>query len=279
LLLAGLVAVGLGLGRNDWPTWSPPHEAAGFPVAAFAGSLFYIAFAFAGWNAAVYVASDFEEPRRDVPRAMLIGCALVAVLYLAVNWVFVANLSPTEAQAVFTYETTRITLGHVLVKRLLGDAGGAAMSFLTLLALTSAASAMTVAGPRVYTAMAEDGFLPRVLRGKAGRPPMGSIVLQSSLAVVLVATHDLQQALTNVGAVLTLFAALVSVAVLRARAWPSGRTPPDLLTVLCAAVHVASAAWMLYYGLRGATHLLIWIAAAAGAALVAYAATRSKVSS
>jgi APA family basic amino acid/polyamine antiporter len=91
---------------------------------AFVGSLFFIAFAFSGWNAAAYAASEFQQPEKDVPRAMLIGCALVAVLYLLVNWVFVANLTPNESRAVFEYETKRVTLGHLVIKDLLGEAGG-----------------------------------------------------------------------------------------------------------------------------------------------------------
>lgn len=276
LLLLGFVGVGLALGESRWPTWTAPAATAGFPVAAFAGSLFYIAFAFSGWNAAVYVASDFRDPRRDVPRAMLLGCAMVAVLYLAVNWVFVANLSPEEGRAVFEYESKRVTLGHLVVQRLLGEAGGVAMSVLAFIALVAAASAMTVIGPRVCAAMAEDGFLPRRLRGTQGRPPTGSVLLQSCLAMLLLFTHTLQQVLSNVGAILTLFAALVSCAIIRERLRPTGLPRPGALVLMCASVHVASAAWMLYFGLRGGTRLLVWIAAVVAAGLAGYALTRRR---
>jgi len=280
VLLVGFVVVGLALGRNDWPTWMPPVAAVGFPVKAFAGSLFYIAFAFAGWNAAVYVASDFRDPRRDVPRSMLLGCAMVAVLYLAVNWVFVANLTPEQARAVFEYESKRVTLGHLVVRQLLGDTGGQAMSVLAIIALVSAASAMTVVGPRVYAAMADDGFLPRMLRASVGRPPAACVWLQSALAMVLLFTHTLQQVLSNVGAILTLFAALVSCAIVRERLRPTGRTPPGGVVLACAAIHVASAAWMLYFGLRGGTRLWYWIAVVTAAGLGAYVLTpRGKGSS
>src|SRR2546426_973792 len=54
LLLAGFVIVGLSLGNNTWPTWTPTNVSSGFPLQAFMQSLFFIAFAFSGWNAAVY---------------------------------------------------------------------------------------------------------------------------------------------------------------------------------------------------------------------------------
>jgi basic amino acid/polyamine antiporter, APA family len=276
LLLLGFVAVGLTLGDNTWPTWTPPNPAVGFPVKAFATSLFYIAFAFAGWNAAVYVASDFRDPKRDVPRAMLAGGSMVAVLYLAVNWVFVANLTPEQGRAVFEYESKRVTLGHLVVQDILGTAGGQAMSVLAIIALVSAASAMTVVGPRVCAAMAEDGFLPRVLRGREGKPPRASVWLQSALATLLVFTHTLQQVLSNVGAILTLFAALVSCAIFYEVFRPRGREAPGAVVLACAGVHVASAVWMLYFGLRGGTRLWLWIAMVAAAGLGAYALTKGR---
>lgn len=275
LLLLGFVLVGLLLGRNSWPTWVAPNAVPGFPLQAFVGSLFFIAFAFSGWNAAAYAASEFRRPQRDVPRAMLLGCAMVAALYLVVNWVFVANLTPEQGRAVFEYETTRITLGHLVVRELLGPAGGVAMSLLSLIAFFSAASAMTLVGPRVYAAMAEDGFLPRLLAARAGRPPVGSVLLQSALALLLLYTHTAQQVLTNVGALLTLFAALVSVSIFRVRFAPTTLPRPSAATLAAAGVHVASAGYMLYFGFRGSTHLLLWVAVVAVVALAGYAATRA----
>ena len=268
-LLVAFVVVGLVLGRHAWPTWSPPTASPGFPLSAFMGSLFFIAFAFSGWNAAVYAAEEFEDPRRDVPRAMLLGCSLVAVLYFLVNWVFVANLTPVLARAVFEYETSRVTLGHLVMLELLGPAGAKAMSVLVIVALVSSMSAMTFVGPRVYAAMAEDGFLPSGLRAHAGRPPARSALLQGLLAVVILYGQGLVQVMQNVGALLTLFAALTALALVRARF--VGRSPqPSPASLAAAVLYAGSAGWMLYFGFRGRTHLLVWIAAVVVAALVAY---------
>ncbi len=277
VFVVAFVGIGIVAGSNHWPTWTPPARSDGFPVAAFVGSLFYIAFAFSGWNAATYAAEEFQEPKRDVPRAMLIGCALVAVLYLAVNWIFVANLTPSDASAVFDYESRRVTLGHVIVLRLLGPWAGRAMSAVVILLFASAMSAMTFAGPRVYAAMAKDGFLPHALAGAPGRPPVASMLLQSALALLIVFTHGLQQALNNVGALLTLFAALTAVGLFRARFAGKGRFDrPPVSSLLAAGLYTASAAYMLYFGFKdkGST-LLVWVAAVVAAAFVAYAVTRA----
>jgi APA family basic amino acid/polyamine antiporter len=271
-LLVGFVALGLLKGSTEWPRWVPPETHVGFPWAAFMGSLFFVAFAFSGWNAAVYAAEEFEEPSRDVPRAMLIGCALVGVLYLLVNWIFVANLTPERASIVMQYETKRITLGHVIAQDLAGDWGGRLMSVLAIVAFISALSAMTFAGPRLYAAMAGDGFLPRILGARGGRPPVGSVVLQSTLALFLLWTHSVQNVLSNLGAVLTLFAALTAAGLFKARL-EDLRPTPSTVSLLCAFVHVGSAAWMLYFGFAGKTNLLVWVGAIVGVATVAYLAT------
>jgi APA family basic amino acid/polyamine antiporter len=272
-LVVAFVVVGLSLGRTAWPSWTPPTHATGFPFGAFMRSLFFIAWAFSGWNAAAYVAEEFKDPKRDVPRAMLIGCGLVAVLYLLVNWVLVANITPDRAATVFAYETSRITLGHLVMQDLLGVVGAKVMSAFVLIALVSSMSAMTLTGPRVYAAMAADGFLPRFLIAREGKPPSWSVVLQAALALVLVAAQELVHVMENLGAVLTLFAALTTIALLRARFARPAAAKITLLPLACAALYSAFAMWMLYFGFQGRSRLLPWLSAIATAAVVGYAVT------
>jgi APA family basic amino acid/polyamine antiporter len=279
LLLAGFALTGVFFGTNQWPTWVPSAAATtmGFPAEAFARGLFFIAFAFSGWNAAIYAASEFRDPKRDVPRALLIGCSLVALLYLAVNWVFVANLSPDDFTVVFGYDESRVTLGHVILSRILGPTGGLVMSFLVLVAFLSAASAMTIVGPRVYATMAADGYLPAVLRAREGQTPVTSVALQCAVALIILATHTIQQALANVGAILTLFAALVSVSIFR-RAFSTGDglEKPSRVTLAAAFIHVSSSVFMLYFGFRDSTRLLIWVGVVAAAGLGFWALARPR---
>ena len=276
-LVVGFVGVGLLGGSNQWPNWTPPSSSADFPLAAFIGSLFYIAFAFSGWNAAAYVAEEFREPKLDVPRSMLIGCALVAALYFAVNWIFVANLTPSDAAVVFRYETERVTLGHLIVQRLLGPGAGRAMSAAVILMFVSAMSAMVFTGPRVYAAMARDGFLPKVFAGREGRPPAAALLLQAALALVIVFTHDLRQALGNAGAILTLFTALTVAGLFRVYFASGGRFPkPPVSSLVCAGAYSASAAYMLYFGFKDKSSTLIWwLSGVLAAAFVAYGLTRA----
>ena len=263
-LVVGFVAVGLVAGHNAWPAWQPgtawsdvwaalPAGAAptarAFPVTPFFNNLVFIAFCYSGWNAAIYASEEFRAPRRDVPRAMLLGCAIVMALYLLVNWVFVANLGPSTYVQWISGDRDRITVGHFLMRELVGGAGAKIMSAFMIVALLSAASAMTMIGPRVYAAMAKDGYLPAVFAGEDGRPPRWSVLLQGGIAVAVAMTTSFIKALSTVGAVLTLLAALTALGVFKLRF--DGRTPaddrPGLGALVAATIFVGLSGWMLYF--------------------------------
>ena len=142
MFLLVFVLLALTLGNNAMPDWSPANPSQGFPWIKVIENQFWIAFAFSGWNAAVYTAGEFRDPGRDVPRAMTTGLVVVGLLYLAINWVFVANLTPADAIAVFTYEETRITLAHLIADDIFGHHGGKIVSVLVIIAFLSAISAM-----------------------------------------------------------------------------------------------------------------------------------------
>ncbi|HET8648386.1 MAG TPA: APC family permease, partial [Vicinamibacteria bacterium] len=266
-LLVAFVVVGLAHAPVGWPAWSPPSPPEGSVVPAFVTSLFFVAFAFSGWNAAAYAAGEFARPRQDVPRAMMLGCGLVGTLYMAVNWVFVSSIPPDRASVVLAYESRRVTLGHLVMQDALGPAGGAAMSVLTIVAFISSMSAMTFVGPRVYAAMARDGHLPASLAGTSATPPAASVVLQGALALVLLFTHRLQHVLQNVGGILTLFNALVALSLFRVRfAARPGEPRPSGGSLFAAAVYVVTSTVMLYFGLRAQVQLLAWVLAVMAAA-------------
>jgi amino acid transporter len=276
-LVVGFMAVGLAGGHNAWPKWQPPAQSSGFPLGPFMQNLFYIAFAFSGWNAAVYAASEFKNARRDVPRAMVLGCALVGVLYLFVNWVFVANLTPEQCKVVFTYETARVTLGHLIMKNLVGEVGAACMSVLAIVAFISAVSAMTFLGPRVYAAMARDGFLPRILQGKKGRPPIGAVLLQGSIALFLVFAYKLQEVLNNVGAILTLFSALTVFSLFWIRFRRKQFEKPAFTALAAGFFYLLLSGIMLYFGFKQSPTLNLWVGASILTALIGYFITKRRV--
>lgn len=279
VLFALFLAIGAVAGSHAWPQWQPevPHE--GFPVASFFGQLLWVGLAYTGWNTASYVSEEFREPRRDVPRAMLLGTLLVTLLYLAVNWVFVANLD-TGTLSEWRSEGgdgARTTLAHLIVRELAGPVGAAAMSAFVVLAMVSSASAFTVAGPRVYAAMAGDGALPAVFAARSGATPAASTVLQGAVALVLLLTHSFDLLVENCGAVLTFTTALAALALVRARfRAPAGvdRRSIGALPLACALLYFAASAYTLWAAASERPARLLWIALLCVVSAVAYALRR-----
>ncbi len=274
VVLVGFVAVGLVAGRHAWPTWRPPVDGPGLPVKPFMISLVYIAFAYSGWNTAVYAAEEFREPRRSVPRALLLGTGVVTAFYAAINWVFVANLSSEQLTRWASNDAKRITVGHLLVAQLAGPGAAKAMSALVILALVSLMSAMVLVGPRVCGAMAREGYLPRALAGREGKPPAGAVYLQNGVALALLFTHSFERLMQNAGAVLTLTSALTVATLFRVR---FGRTPypkPGVVPLVAAALFIALSAWMLWFAFRDSWTAVAWVAGTCAVAAVGYVATR-----
>ena len=276
ILVLSFIGLGLSLGNNQWPSWVPASEPPSFAL-AFASSLFFVAYAFSGWNAATYAAEEFRKPRQNVPRAMLIGCGLVAIAYLMVNWILVTNLTPDRARVVFEYEEARVTLGHLVARDFLGTAGSNAMSLGIAAIMVSSTSAMLLVGPRVYAEMARDGFLPSRLRGKAGAPPRASVMLQGALAIALLYLHTIGELLSNVAGVLVLFSALVAVGLFRVRGHKPHLPAPRRGALVAAAIYAGFSVWMLYNAFKAQTGLVPWLAVATAAALAGYALTPKKV--
>ena len=208
---------------------------------------------------------------------MLIGCTGVAVLYLAVNWVFVANLTPDQGAAVFDHEETRVTLGHLVVQDLVGPLGGSVMSVFAILAFTSAMSAMTLVGPWVYAVMAEDGYLPRMLAPtRNGQPPVGSLLLQGGLAITLLWTHSVLQVVESAGGILLLFSGLTVLTLFKVRFTRPDLPRPSLISLIAAGVYVVAALGILYMGFRDSPTLLLAIGGVCLAALGMWALTRRR---
>jgi APA family basic amino acid/polyamine antiporter len=276
LLVVGFIGIGLVGGHNAWPGWQPPSPSEGFPFGSFMQNLLFITFAFSGWNAAIYAASEFKNPKRDVSRAILLGCALVGVLYLVVNWVFVANLTPEQCAIVTGDETGRITLGHLVMKNLIGPTGAACMSILVIIAFISAMSAMIFLGPRVYAEMARDGFLPKWLQAREGGVPFGAVILQGVIALFLVFAYQLGEILSNVGAILTLFSALTVMGLF----WMYFRRRNAMqvrpFTYVAGAFYIVLSMVVLYFGFKQSPTLNLWVGACILASLIGYFVTRRK---
>jgi APA family basic amino acid/polyamine antiporter len=270
LLIVLFILGGLLLGDGNWGNLaSQGGGLANIGTTAFATSLMYVSFAYSGWNAAAYIANEVERPERNLPRALLLGTGTVMVLYVLLNLVFLYAV-PTSVLGGGSGGGPVIEVGDVAAKALFGNSAGKLVSSVIAIALVSSVSAMIMAGPRVYAAMAKDRALPQQLAHHNERGvPVFAVVTQGGLAMLFVLVGDLGSLIRFVGFTLAIFAALTvsAVFVLRARGHKAAyRTFGYPITPIA---FIALSAWIAYSQIRSQPKESLVVAAvlAVGAAL------------
>jgi len=108
-------------------------------------------FAFGGWHMVTYTAGETRDPRKTIPKALLIGVAIVTVCYLALNATYLYLLPLARVTA-----STRVAADAAFA--VAGARGAAVISALVILSAVGVLNGVILAGPRTYFAMAEEGL-------------------------------------------------------------------------------------------------------------------------
>jgi APA family basic amino acid/polyamine antiporter len=147
-----------------------------------ATQLFYVMFAYSGWNAASYLAGEVKNPGKILPRSLLLGAGLVTVLYLALNLAFAFAVPLAD---VGLDNATQVP--KMAVENLFGPRASGVFSVLLGLTFLATVSAFIITGPRIYYAMARDGLFPSVAGhvSSKGRVPVYAMLAQSVCAIII----------------------------------------------------------------------------------------------
>ncbi len=160
---------------------------------AFAVALIFVNYAYTGWNAATYLTSELDRPSHTLPRVLAAGTLIVAVLYVLLNYTFLA-VAPMDAMV------GKVEIGYIAAEYAFGIEGGAVMGAVLALLLISTVSAMTLAGPRVLQVIGEDFAVFRPLaRTNGDGVPFVAIIFQSSLSLLLILTASFESILVFAG--------------------------------------------------------------------------------
>ena len=154
-LLGFLVIWGFGLGRGDWsnltPFWSQrPGSDPFLPAVGLALVGAFIAFA--GWWDVSKIAGEVRDPKRTMPRALVLGVSIVTVVYVAVSVVFLYLVSPEQIAA------DSGAFAALAGDALFGRRGEVIFSLVVVISVAGSLAAVLMAAPRVYFAMARDGI-------------------------------------------------------------------------------------------------------------------------
>ena len=190
VLIVVFIIAGLAFGDSQPSSFAPSAvdltQIAGAP---FAISLVFVMYSYSGWNAATYIGGELRDPARNLPRALFAGTAIVIVLYVLLNAVFLATTPMHELAG-------QLDVAIVAGKHVFGNLGGRIVGALICLGLISSISAMTWIGPRVTMTMGEDIPLLRVFsrRSKRGVPAV-AIIFQLLVSNLLLLTQSFEAVL------------------------------------------------------------------------------------
>ena len=125
-------------------------------LTSFGAAMVPVLFAYGGWQTANFLAAEVKEPRKNLPRGLLLGVLGVVVLYLGVNWVCLRALGPQALAATTTPATAVMRLA-------LGQRGATFIAAAIAISTLGFLSQSILTAPRVYFAMADDGLFFRAI--------------------------------------------------------------------------------------------------------------------
>jgi APA family basic amino acid/polyamine antiporter len=244
--IVGMAGLGLLIGKSSHVSFALSSGAARDILSpAFAISMFFVTFAYSGWNAAAYVAGEMENPSKNLPISLITGTLFVVVLYVLLNLAFLVTVPLPELAG-------QLEVGFIFATRVFGTSGGQIMAGLISFLLLSSISAMIIAGPRVNRVVGEDYYLFRKLGRLTGNEiPVTAILAQSALTILYILTSTFEQVIVFIGFTLNLFTFLtvLGVMILRKKRPDLPRPYKTLGYPVVPALFLLISVWILVYGL------------------------------
>ncbi|HKF51417.1 MAG TPA: amino acid permease [Candidatus Acidoferrales bacterium] len=177
-------------------------------LTAMGAALVPVLFSYGGWQTANFVAEEVREPRKNLPRALVIGVVGVILLYLSVNFVCVYVLGPTGL-------ARTMTPASAVMRVVWGSKGAALIAVGITISALGFLSQSILTAPRVYFAMAEDGLFFRAVGwlDPRHRVPVFAIALQGVAAIVIALSGRYDQILSYVVSMDFLFFGLTATCI------------------------------------------------------------------
>ena len=220
LLLIVMFAFALGLPANGGANFTPAFPPGSFSVSAFGLALVSVLWAFDGWGDLTKVGGEVENPRRNMPRAIVIGTLLVVAIYLLANLAYLSVLNVQEIAG------ARLVAADVAL-RLIGPIGVTMVSLTVLVSTFGSVNGSLLTGPRIFFAMADDGMFFRQVAAVHPRykTPYVAITLAAVIGIAFVLLRTFEQ-LADIFVTASLVFYILSVgAIFRLRRRPDWNPP------------------------------------------------------
>jgi amino acid transporter len=178
--LAALILLGfaMGEGMGVGPMLA---ERTRVGLSPFLLAMVSILWAYDGWADLAFVGGEVKDPERTLPRALIIGTAIVVVLYLGANLVYLYLIPMAEMKQA---ELVAADVAQLLI----GPAGIVAISAAVAVSTFGTLNGSMMTAPRIFFAMADDGLFPRAIARVDERTgaPTGAILLAAVLGVIFI---------------------------------------------------------------------------------------------
>lgn len=146
---------------------------------AFAAAFIGVLWSYGGWQHASYLAGETQNPKRNVPRAMMLGAFVVTLVYVLANIAYmrllpIDQIAQSKTVAADAMNTINPNMGNL-------------MAFFIVLSTFGTTGIYCMSAPRIYYAMAKDGIFFSKLAEvhPKWQTPVWAILVQNLWAVAL----------------------------------------------------------------------------------------------
>lgn len=187
LVIIVLLALILGLPKTGGH-FTPAAPPGSFSVSMFGLALVSVLWAFDGWGDLAKVSGEVADPRRTLPRAIVIGTLSIIAIYLLANVAYLSVLSVEEMRG------ARLVAADV-AQRLVGPVGVTLVSITVLVSTFGSVNGSLLTGPRIFFALADDGlFFKQVAKVHPRfQTPSTAIVMTATLGILFVLLRTFEQ--------------------------------------------------------------------------------------
>lgn len=208
--LLGLVVLGILLGHNVtaihvnfgsfWQARGFTPVSAGLSAATGFGLLVAICVSQSGalfsadaWHDITFAGGEVKDPRRTLPKSLVLGTIVVMILYVLANVAYIVTLPLPAIQ-----HAPSDRVATAMLEAVFPGWGSAIMAIAIMISTFGCVNSLVLSGPRVYYAMAENRLFFRAAATlNRARVPAWSLLLQGIWAAALVlprtyrpATHE-----------------------------------------------------------------------------------------
>ena len=175
----------------------------------FAVALLFVTYAYTGWNSAAYIVDEIRAPRKNLPKALLLGTLIVTILYVLLQLVFL-RLSSLEQLS------GKVEIALLSFSSVLSDSSSKWIGYFIAIQLIATVSGYLWIGSRVTFAMAKDYALWNFLAHKNSNGiPVRTLWLQAAISILLTLTGTFEEVMLYAGFVLQLMGTLTVASVMR----------------------------------------------------------------